>query len=348
MRAKAGTLFARQVHGHVAVWVTLVIAAVGVIVGIITWRFIRASTFWKNAEDYVYQVFLMSPEEREARKRVMESVSRHSLWAQQELDLRIHLYLNAVELLFQRAKTRIPMFAEEACNTWYYLTSSNDEFRRFVEQKFREIVLSEELIVEQIREIQQRFDQDLWNLDKEMLVRMQADLADEPWFQSCTFLVPSLEHSLRKPSDIVVEQMPSIVAMRVAGFVASFAAGEVLTLVVTRTATTGAIRAASVGSGWATFGVGLIVGFAIDAVVSEMIERHIQQQLYQEIAPHLDAICYELINGGEHWPGLRAQLRYAAASHFREREKVILEHLNEAIREQFALARASGQPLARH
>lgn len=332
----------RPSGGHVALWVTLVLSAIGVLVGILVWRIFAASEVGQTIREAITD--FVSPEDRAAREKINQTVGQHSQWARNELQSRIEAYVAEVEQFFAGAKGRIPDFASQACDSWQYMTSTEDAFRQFVHQKFREIVLSEESLQELLKDIHARFVADVRNLDNEMLVRIQADLADEPLLQRCTFSIPSVDNEIASLSQVVVSQMPEILTQRIGGFVVSFVAGEVVSLLITRLTTAAAVRTASVASGWFTFGVGLVVGMVIDAYISESIESEIRDQVYRELAPRLDAICHQVINGDNRFPGLRRQLVAAASEYFQRREKALVDHLVREARQQLAAASSVLEP----
>lgn len=328
--------------GHVTPWVTVLLSAIGALVGIGVWRIFAATEVGQTICNAI--TGFLSEKDRAARQKIEQIVRRYRERAFEELQSRIEANVAEVEQFFAGAKGRVHDFASQAFGWWRYVTSSRDSFGQFVQQKFREIVLSEELLQKLLEDIYARFVADVRNLDNEMLVGIQADLGDELLLRQCTVAIPSLENEIASLSQVVVSQMPEILTRRANGLVRSFRVGVAVTPLIARLTTGAAVRAASVAIRLFTFGGAILVGLVINALILELIKKETRDKVYMELAPRLDAICHQVINGDNRFPGLRRNLAAVASEYFRRREKALVHHLVREARQQLAAASSVLEP----
>ncbi|MCS7239177.1 MAG: hypothetical protein NZ899_13050 [Thermoguttaceae bacterium] len=316
---------ARRVSG---VWV-IALTTLGVVTGIVLWRLVGVTLLRDTAPPPVGPS-VPYPEERQPWEQINQTVAKHTDWAISEVEQRINRYHEEVDQFFSDCKSRIPTFADEACSVWQYLTSSQEEFRWFVVKKFSEIVFSEPAFRELLVNIERRFVADLQSIENEMLVRIQADLEDQSRVPLAGIRLPDLQARVVEIADVVVGQMSQIVITKIAGTVGSFVAGEVAAMVINRLAIRAGLFGAAGASSWFTFGIGLLAGFAMDAIISKFIQDEVRRELYAMIAPRLDEMCAEVVNGANGSPGIRERLTQIARDHFNAQKAQIVKALCES------------------
>ncbi|MDW8079104.1 MAG: hypothetical protein RMJ16_09465 [Thermoguttaceae bacterium] len=316
---------ARRVSG---VWV-IALTTLGVVTGIVLWRLVGVTLLRDTAPPPVGPS-VPYPEERQPWEQINQTVAKHTDWAISEVEQRINRYHEEVDQFFSDCKSRIPTFADEACSVWQYLTSSQEEFRWFVVKKFSEIVFSEPAFRELLVNIERRFVADLQSIENEMLVRIQADLGDHGILSDAAIKPPEFHERVAQIASVVVGQMPEVVTAKIAGTVASFVAGEVAAMILRQLAPRVLIWKGAAASGWYTFGIGLLAGFAMDAIISKFIQDEVRRELYAMIAPRLDEMCAEVVNGANGSPGLRERLTQIARDHFNAQKAQIVKALCES------------------
>ena len=190
--------------------------------------------------------------------------------------------VHQIEAFFDSRKDGATAFSEAALG-WkskWELIKSRDGHRKFIAERFSEYIFTQDELAALLEEASGEYAQGLRAVENELLVQVRADIKDLP-----KSALPAFANQ-----DVLDSQFGDIVA-RVAADVArdlqvdagrevtSFAVGEIVAVVVTKTLTAVATRlgvsSAILGTGaassWATFGAGIVIGVAVDFLLDRII-----------------------------------------------------------------------------
>jgi hypothetical protein len=284
---------------------TLFLVTAGVGVGIILYRVARP---------FIGEPSL-SPEERAHQQQVHTLVDQHTRWAQSELAARLETYLARVDQYFEEAKDRIPQFTSEACDPWKYIFSSRSEFELHVLRQFERHVFSVKEVEQLVLQTASAYLEEIRSVENEMLVRIQADVEQ-------LGLDPSVIQEIHldlQPQIVRLskEVLPDIVAgaqRQVRRLIVSCVAAEVAAWMASKLAVRAGLVGAGATAGWFTFGVSILAGVVVDAVISDTIQQKVTQEVYAHLAPEIDALKQQAIDGPH---GLRSVLLAQASNHIK-------------------------------
>ncbi len=107
--------------------------------------------------------------------------------------------------------------------------------------------------------------------------------------------------------------------------IASFIAGEVLTMATVQLATSAGILTAGAVSGPWTFGIGIVVGFAADVAVTHAYDKLYDAvgKLTKQVNGQLDQLERAILFGSPRRPGLERRLRDYSLRRSQARESTI-------------------------
>jgi hypothetical protein len=296
-------------------------ACAGVLVGVVLAIFLEAN--WDQVGTAVGVPKPLTAE---------EIVAKDLNWANQQSASGMNLGLAPVHELFGQARQGVRSFADEALS-WtskFKLVSDffsdGDEHSAYLEDQFSEKIFSDEQLESAIESSVSAYVRHLDNLDSQLLVRLQADLADVPKEQ----FSPGIDHdAIRQLLDEALSQARSAAESDFGGTVgreiASLVAGEVLAAVAVELGTSTGILSAGAVSGTVTFGVGLVVGVIADYMVSWAYEKMYDPvgELSKRVNQQLDQLKQMILVGNSEQPGLQQRLQDYAMRRSQAREAAI-------------------------
>lgn len=235
-----------------------------------------------------------------APKSLPPSVQAELDWANRQTHRAVEESLDPVDQLFAKAKKGTPLFAEEVLSffggKWKYLWSSEEEFRKYLQEQFAEKVLHPDEIKKAVEQSFQLYLKRSDEIDGELFVRIRAD-------------VPNLEHDTQDPRvflDRIQQSMvdilrssgdniwESLIRDTVAGNLAVFIGEEIITQIILIVAERTGLAVLSAGGGWQTMGLSILVGMVLDWVWEWWTDP--EGQLANELNQHLDQMHQELRN----------------------------------------------------
>jgi len=246
-----------------------------------------------------------------------EILNKHFAWAKEANGQALHLGMEPIRAFFDEAKQGTRGFGEDVLSfdsKWTMVTdliSNEKQHRAFIERKFAERVFNpselEKVVQTAITLSMQRLD----DVDSELLVRLEQDIAHLP-SESLSVSIDrsALQQTLRQAMNEAAKSVQTDFRGMVGRELVSFVAGEVLTVAATELAASAGIMGAGAYSGVATFGVGVGVGIAIDYVVSMAYESYFDPagEISRQLNQSLDQMRNLIINGTNRSPGLSSRL----------------------------------------
>jgi hypothetical protein len=222
-----------------------------------------------------------------------------------------------VQEFFAQARLGTRAFAKDALSLeskWKLASgyvSGTDEHARFLEERFAVHVFSPAALEAVVHSAVTAYLQHLEDVDSQLLVRLQADLSGLP---SAQLSLNTDRQGIEQAIDTAMKQAIAAVEADfrdAAGLeLVSWVAGEVLTAAALELATSAGVLTAGAASGTVTFGVGLVVGLIVDAIISWIYDAAFDP--VGELSRRLDVTLgqlEELILGGDGTaPGLVQRL----------------------------------------
>jgi hypothetical protein len=257
-------------------------------------------------------------------------VNRHLAWADGQSNG--EPAVQAIRELFAEARLGTRQFASEALSLkskWKILTdylTDGQDHKEFLNEQFAIHVFTPEALEAAVQSAVAGHVRRLDDVDSELLVRLEADLES----------VPNLElsagidrHAIQSSLDAAVRQAIEAVQAELlpgAGLeLVSYVAGEVLTSATFSLGASTGILSVGTASGVVTFGVGLVVGIIVDAVVSWVYDAMYDPvgQLTVRINQTLDELEQTILSGSDDAPGLVGRLQDYAARRSHARNATI-------------------------
>ncbi|HWB11387.1 MAG TPA: hypothetical protein VG826_19310 [Pirellulales bacterium] len=264
-----------------------------------------------------------------------EIIRPHLAWAEQTSAELLVDYLRQIDDFFETAKKGTPDFADRALSfgSKWRLVADHVPFARggrhetFLRSQFEEHVFRPTQLGELIEQVVAGYLAQVRSIESEMLVKIRADIADFPE----TYVVAELdEPTLRARYDEALSDALSAAAgdlrSDVAGQVVSLIAGEVLTQVAARLGVSAGILGTGAASGWATFGIGVVVGLIVDQIVAWVWDWYADPSgtLARQLSARLEGVNRLIVDGSDGVGGLRNRLDTYAAGRAAVRETALL------------------------
>jgi hypothetical protein len=249
---------------------------------------------------------------------VNEIVNRHLAWADSQGQGDLAATVVPIRELFGEARRGSRKFAEEALSLtskWKlakdYVTNG-DEQQAFLREQFAAHLFSPAALEAVVQSVVAGHVRHLDDVDSELLVRLQADLASVPNLQLSAnvdrqAIQASLDSSIRQAISAVEAELGPGVGLELVSYVA----GEVLTSATFSLAASSGILTAGAASGAVSFGVGLVVGLIVDAVISWVYDELFDPagELTKTLNQTLDALEQLILTGDGSQPGLIQRLQ---------------------------------------
>lgn len=258
-------------------------------------------------------------------QQVAQRMDPHLAWAEAQSEQAVEDSLATLDAFFEQARQGVPAFTESALSLqskWklvmdYIPGTAGDCHTEFLRAEFSRTVFSTADLQQAVKQVVQRYLTELRATEGQMLLRMKADLADLPQESLPPQLMPAgleehFQTALREVQGAVSRELGSdalcVAASTVGGSLATDLAMVVLEQLGSRLGVSGGILAAGAESGWATFGVGMAVGFMVDYVVGQVWNWYAdpQGQLQELLDRQLTHLHRLLVDDDE---GLRQRLQ---------------------------------------
>ncbi len=219
-------------------------------------------------------------------------------WANRQTHQAAAEALAPIDQLFAKAKKGTPEFAEEVLSffggKWKYIWSSEEEFRKYLQEQFAEKVLHPDELKRAVEKTFKLYMKRCEEIDNDLFVRIRADVPDlenRPLdFQRFLGLVEqSMTEILRSSGDALWE---SLLRDTIGGNIAVFIGEEIITKIIIMVARRVGLTVAATATSWETLGISILVGFALDWVWDWWTDP--KGQLAKQLNQHLDQMHREL------------------------------------------------------
>jgi hypothetical protein len=177
---------------------------------------------------------------------------------------------------FSTAKQNIPAFVDEALgyySKWKIIIdlipfTSGGNHEKFIRQTFEEIVFNPKQLEKEVKATVKSCLDQIYSIESRMLVDLRADLSDIPkeYFIE-KFNEKAFQDKVDKTVALASVSSVSDLNSTIGLSLASFIAGEALALVAIQLGVSSGILTTGAASGWATFGIGAVVGLIVDQMV---------------------------------------------------------------------------------
>jgi len=278
------------------------------------------------------------PDAAEARRQIQARVQSHLDWADRECEQSIGIRLQELDRFFDQAKQRTPRFADELLgwgSKWHWLVdrlpfTDPGHHAVFVRQAFARQLFSAEQLQHTIEHLVRALADDWAGIENQLLVRVEADLSN--WPRPGLASRPD-EKALIEAHDRAVvgsvDQIRASVSANLAADATSLVASEAVAWSALRMAASGGILGTGATGSWATLGISLVVGLAMDQIVSWLWDWWADPRgtLRTALNARLDRLKHDLIEGDAAEPGLRHGLQRAARERASLRRAAVLEGL---------------------
>ena len=244
----------------------------------------------------------------------------------------------SINALFGRSRSQSSAFAKSALgwgSKWRIVADATpftrgDRHREYLKEQFELQVLNGDDLTKAIQQAVTEFLANIRSIESKMLVDLRVDVEDLPHTYGLGMM----------NADEVQSQFDAAIvnAMQVSGYdlrsnissqLVSIIVGEVLTHVAVRLGLSAGILGTGAASGWATFGVGVIVGLVIDQLVSAIWNRisdptkNLEEELNFQLKMMQRIICY----GDDNTKGLEQHFEEIANSRAELRRTAVLKLL---------------------
>ncbi len=251
-------------------------------------------------------------------------IERHLNWADQECRQAIEQHLQTLDVFFSQAKQRTPKFAAAVVGwggKWNYIRGNH---QTYVNQKFNELVFSPNDLEKAIQQVIEGYLQEVQSIENQMLVRLQADIADEELGCPLATLSGSeLQQVYQERLSQLLQSTQTDVRNGIAEDIVNLIVAELLTQVAVKLAVSAGILGTGAASGPTTLCIGIIVGICVDWAISEIMQT--EEKLTTRVNQELDNLHLLLINGGNGVVGLRQRLQRLARERDSARWDVVRE-----------------------
>lgn len=252
--------------------------------------------------------------------------------ADQQTALALDKHLASIHAFLDDRKAGSRAFAERLLSLrgkWELVKAEigdNNDYAAFLQAEFADHLFPMEDLEKAVATAVQSYLAELESIDDELLVRLRADLADDE-LPRIVIPVLSSDQALRSHyhelSQRVAQDLRTDLALVAARELFLWPASNVgtdLTLkvgaaIAARLGLSSTILTAGAASTWRTLGVGLIVGFVLDAVVNRIIKAagyDAEEQVAQRVAETLSDLGRTITDGD---PQARATLEKLKAMH---------------------------------
>ena len=258
--------------------------------------------------------------------------------AQQRIGDATRNHFDAIDQLFERSRSQSNGFAKSALgwgSKWRIVADATpftrgDRHPQYLKEQFELQVLKGEDLTKAIEQSVTEFLAEIRSVESQMLVDLRVDV-DDLSQQTKIGLMDAAE--LQSHFDAAIENAMLVSGVdlqaNISSQLVSIVVGEVLTQVAVRLGVSAGILGAGAASGWATFGIGVVVGLVIDQIVSAIWAQWSDptKNLDFEVTHQLKVMQRVLCYGDEQTKGLVQQFEAIAKSRADVRRIAVLQML---------------------
>lgn len=247
----------------------------------------------------------------------------------------------AISLVFQRGRNNADEFAS-TCLGWsskWRLAADaipftkGDRHHAYIRDQFEAQIFSESQLEQAIEQTVASFLADIRSVESQMLVDLRADVADFSEVYSVASWSPDLLQSrFDEAIQIAIERTGSDLQANIGTQVVSIIAGEILTQVAIRLGVSAGILGTGAASGWATLGIGVVVGLVIDQLVAWIWDSWADPhgELTQNLVHKLDVLQSLICFGDQNVEGLEQRFKKIAEQRSITRRTAVLTMLMDS------------------
>lgn len=243
--------------------------------------------------------------------------------AEQAAERAIEEHVKSLDTFFADSKKRTHTFAGEALSwssKWrlvadYVPFTDGDRHQKYIRSKFEEHIFKADQLEEAVKQVVRSYLAHIRSIESKMLVDLRADVSDFPSAYPLAQLddkriQESYDQALSRAIAATGGDLRADIAMQLVSTIA----GEVLTQVAVRLGVSAGILGTGAASGWATFGIGVVVGLIVDQFVSWIWDWWADPKgnLAAELDKKLDEMNRLIVDGSTDVQGLRDRLKQFA------------------------------------
>lgn len=279
----------------------------------------------------------LPPPQTKVPPKPEEVAKPHLSKAEQEAERVIEEHVKALDTFFADSKKNTRTFAGEALSwssKWrlvvdYVPFTSKDRHQKFIREKFEEHVFKPAQLEDAVKQVVRSYVAHMRSIESKMLVDLRADVSDFP----TTYPLAHLDDKrLQENYDQALSKAVSTTGAGVAVELVSVIAGEVLTAVAVRLGVSAGILGTGAASGWATLGIGVVVGLIVDQIVAWVWDWWADPRgsLAADLDSKLDEMNRLIVDGSTDVQGLRDRLKQFSRERAATRRTVVLSLLQSA------------------
>lgn len=263
----------------------------------------------------------------------------HLVWAANRCLAETSGPIEQIQALFREARANSRAFAENALGWDSKLTIVSDFFQQtdehsaFLRRKFEQLVISEAALLSALEQGITQYQHATASIEGQMLVRLRADASDfssSPLVSAADVMALQtlFQQALAKSGSAAGFDLQAAVGRELASYIL----GEIAAQVGVPLGVSSGILSAGAATGWTNFGISLVLGLAIDQMVTAGYDAVLDPKgkLAEEINAVLDEMEELIIEGTDLQPGLRSRLQNYARERSSMRETAVLRLLTPA------------------
>ena len=258
--------------------------------------------------------------------------------AEKQIDDATRNHFDALNQLFDRSRSQSKAFAKSALgwgSKWRIIADATpftrgDRHPQYLKEQFELQVLKGDDLTKAIEQAVTEFLAEIRSLESQMLVDLRVDVDD----LSQQYAIGLMDaDQLQSHFDAAIENAKQVSGIdlqsNISSQLVSIVVGEVLTQVAVRLGVSAGILGVGAASGWATLGIGVVVGLVIDQIVSAIWAQWSDptQNLEAELTYQLKVMQRVLCYGDEQTKGLVQQFEAIAKSRAELRRIAVLKML---------------------
>jgi hypothetical protein len=265
-------------------------------------------------------------------------VATHLEIAHERTEEAIFNHFGPIRSLLNQGRANAGSFADTALgwgSKWRIVAdavpfTSGDRNAVYLKEQFERLILSGPDLQRAVEQCVSEYLAELRSIENNMLVDLRADIQNlSPLYEST--MLP--ENELQAKFDIAIERAMQLASgdlqANISSQLVSLIVGEVLTQVAVRLGVSAGILGTGAASGWATLGIGVVVGIIIDQIVMAIWSRWSDPkgQLVDTIVHQLNVVQDLICLGDSQTKGLAKHFKAISDARAKLRSSAIYEIL---------------------
>lgn len=210
---------------------------------------------------------------------------------------------------------------------------NSEKHKRFIREKFEEHVFKPAQLKDAVEQVVKSYLAHMRSIESKMLVDLRTDVSDFPTTYPLAQLDDKrLQESYDQALSRAIAATGSDLRDDIATQLVSIIAGEVLSQVALRLGVSAGILGTGAASGWATLGIGVVVGLIVDQIVAWAWDWWADPKgnLAADLDKKLDEMNRLIIDGSTDVQGLRDRLKQFSRERATTRKAAVLSLLQSA------------------